>query len=267
MAYESRRLKVVYVPERFVLDAFMVHGDRPPTYTSIPTITGLPEGARIVRVYHEPMMLQFAFVIEHELFEEVPEGARVPEWQQTVDTIYLQYSIIRADERDDFDEYRRNKERLAARIEKAIVGESVVSDEQQDTIPDGVELTKPSPEDEKMMSANRAMMRAMWPYQAAMPREMHSPDRPQAIEKAIVGVTADGEEEPIKIGRNGLRFPAPASRPQSVAGERIDCGDIITLVGNKMYVYGSDAFKAAVARESGETLDGNDLPKPDVVVE
>jgi len=89
----------------------------------------------------------------------------------------------------------------------------------------------------------------------------------QAIEKAIVGVTADGEEEPIKIGRNGLRFPAPASRPQSVAGERIDCGDIITLVGNKMYVYGSDAFKAAVARESGETLDGNDLPKPDVVVE
>lgn len=228
MAYESRRLKVVYVPERFVLDAFMVHGDRPPTYTSIPTITGLPEGARIVRVYHEPMMLQFAFVIEHELFEEVPEGARVPEWQQTVDTIYLQYSIIRADERDDFDEYRRNKERLAARIEKAIVGESVVSDEQQDTIPDGVELTKPSPEDEKMMSANRAMMRAMWPYQAAMPREMHSPDRPQAIEKAIVGVTADGEKVAVKVGVTGMRYTPPDNIPVLAEGQINHAGVSIT---------------------------------------
>jgi hypothetical protein len=47
-------------------------------YVTLPLVTNIPEGARITGVHHEFSEDAFLVRVEHEEFEPVPEGQRIP---------------------------------------------------------------------------------------------------------------------------------------------------------------------------------------------
>lgn len=79
----SRRLKVVSVPTHQVLDlfAFAVQG-YPPT-VHLPIIDGLPDGTRVGAVNFDFHTNSFLFLVENDAFDEVPEGERIPQFNNS----------------------------------------------------------------------------------------------------------------------------------------------------------------------------------------
>jgi hypothetical protein len=75
----SRRIVRVSVPEHFVLDAYINQASKLPQFVGVPCLTGVPDGAKIVRVMHDPLALCFGFIVQHDSFPEVPCGELAPE--------------------------------------------------------------------------------------------------------------------------------------------------------------------------------------------
>ena len=83
---KPRRLKAFLVPEVTVLMAFQVSQTEMRAGSKCyPYIADLPEDVKILWVYHMPDRLCFAFVLEHESFDELAFGDKIPEAVAGVD--------------------------------------------------------------------------------------------------------------------------------------------------------------------------------------
>lgn len=84
----SRRRKVIYVPENYVL-AMLSRAWQRNQFITVPDPVELPETAWVVGVWSDFSRNAFALVVEDESFEEVPESVMVPELQITWSTVEL----------------------------------------------------------------------------------------------------------------------------------------------------------------------------------
>lgn len=73
----SRRRKVLSLSPEVVLSAILTSNkDLPDSFCRL--VADLPRNVRIAHVHYDPFSRVFAFLLEHEEFEEVPDGVRAP---------------------------------------------------------------------------------------------------------------------------------------------------------------------------------------------
>ncbi len=92
-APHERRWRTVYLSSRRVFDVLTqnrLHVD----CLNVPTPVGLPDGYRVVVAFHSAERNGFAFYIEHESFDPVPEGCLPPE-------IELQWYVVQVARRTE----------------------------------------------------------------------------------------------------------------------------------------------------------------------
>lgn len=77
---QERRYKTIALDDSFVREMIAWSVSGYPQHVSFPVIKGLPEGAKIVAVYHDIYNKQFCAHVYHESFEEVEPGMAIPRW-------------------------------------------------------------------------------------------------------------------------------------------------------------------------------------------
>lgn len=77
---KERRQKVVYLSHRRVFDVLTSHRLHV-RCLNVPTPIGLPDGYQVVGAFLAPEHGGFAFIVEHESFDPVPDCIRLPEIQ------------------------------------------------------------------------------------------------------------------------------------------------------------------------------------------
>lgn len=77
-AVQERRFKAVYVREDEVLTLFRCGMDDWPECLKVPDWREVPKDAVLLRVWFEPSVMGFGFLLAHESFEPVPLGAIPP---------------------------------------------------------------------------------------------------------------------------------------------------------------------------------------------
>lgn len=77
MKKDERRLRLYFVNEHDVLDAFVGKGDTQ-QYVTLPCLPALPDDARVIDVHHDFYRKQFAFMVESATFEPVADGDCIP---------------------------------------------------------------------------------------------------------------------------------------------------------------------------------------------
>lgn len=87
-----RRLAVVYVSYRDVVQIAGTGPAETSQFVHFPVLD-LPEGARVDQVYLDHLRGAFGFVLEHESFEEVPEGVSPP-------TLHQKFKVVEVAKKD-----------------------------------------------------------------------------------------------------------------------------------------------------------------------
>ena len=85
------RLKIFYVSEDEIMSVVTWH-DQMPSVLRIPDKpSGIPDGAKVLRVCHQWNMRAFGFLVQHESFDVVPKGEIPP---NVSDQMHLCYKLI-----------------------------------------------------------------------------------------------------------------------------------------------------------------------------
>lgn len=92
---QSRRVRVFWIPERHMIPLLRMH-DRLPEYVAYPVLSPLPDGAEIIHCWLEHRRGAFAFMVQHESFDEVPEGQAAPDGEP-VSMSLKSYRVIDTD--------------------------------------------------------------------------------------------------------------------------------------------------------------------------
>ena len=96
LAPPVRRLRVIYIPENYVL-ALLSRGLIHNQFIRVPEPLGLPETARVVGVWSDWARNSFNIVVQDPSFEEVPEGVTLPEMR--VQWSYLEVAVKSPDKK------------------------------------------------------------------------------------------------------------------------------------------------------------------------
>jgi hypothetical protein len=91
------RLKVFYVPIRELIKYLNIGQDpgRELAVISLPIgLTGVPDGAVVRSVHEEHNRMAFSVLVEHESFDPVPPGERIPEGDELLSLVFTSYRIV-----------------------------------------------------------------------------------------------------------------------------------------------------------------------------
>jgi hypothetical protein len=77
-----RRVKIVVIPARDVLDWFLFALTGWPRCVSLPKLDGLPAGVKVLSVRENWAARTFEFLVAHHTFEVVPDGMMPPEFPE-----------------------------------------------------------------------------------------------------------------------------------------------------------------------------------------
>ncbi len=77
LARKERRLRAYPISEDDVFELLLCPQQRPSEFVDLPVIKGVPDGATIERVLHQPADKCFWFILYHESFPVVPDGEHV----------------------------------------------------------------------------------------------------------------------------------------------------------------------------------------------
>lgn len=74
----SRRRQLLRLSPEAVLRGVFGWGQGLPMVLCIPRLEGIPAGVKVLDVGYDPMARSFTFLLEHDSFDEVPDGAYAP---------------------------------------------------------------------------------------------------------------------------------------------------------------------------------------------